>query len=803
MKSRTATPRRSDAQTSKGEAVPMVTVQNVNVPGYTGGGRRATAYRGNSQRESARQSGAPPRKNPDEEAVKPPLPPYDDRARRLVRTSKVSWHHLIRKPFPVAPNGVQIMDSSRPAIRCHPVVSAVSAACFVIGVLVLTALPVDARVVRVVVDSRLPLAGGQAFGAAGAYERIVGRVFYAFDPSNPYDRQIVDLSLAPRNASGEVEAWGEVVILRPVDSTKASGLTLVDVTNRGGQTTFVFHLGARRDLPADSPEYYGDGLLLQRGVTIVAIGWQFDLPAQVGLLHFSAPPVGDDGHLVTGLLRSDVTVDAPTRTMSLGHAVGASRTVAYPVADPDDAANVLTVRTDPVGERTVVPRSAWRYAREEAGGTVVDDPRSIYMAEGFLPGKIYEAVYRAKGAVVVGTGMAAVRDIISYLKYDPASVAPTRFGIAYGVSQTGRFLRHFLYQGFNTDEQGRQAFDGIFAHTAGAGRGSFNHRFAQPSRDAQPYSTFFYPTDVFPFTSTEEIDPATGARGGLLTSASARAHLPKVFYVDGGYEYWGRAASLTHTTVDGLRDVPFTPGERRYVVASAQHSSPAPFPPPAASRDQAAPSYRGNVMDQRLALRALFVALSDWVMRGTTPPPSCYPTLARGELVSPGTGGLRGIPGVPAARVPAQPYRMDLGPQWRDGVIGVEPPRIGAPFTVLVPRTDRLGNDAAGIRSIELRVPLATYLPWHLRTGLPSGTDRLMSFTGTFIPLARTEQERRTGGDLRPSIERLYAGRAGFLRRVDAEAQALVRERFLLQGDVQAARQRMAETWDWIAGQAR
>ncbi len=678
--------------------------------------------------------------------------------------------------------------------------SAVLAAC---TLSLLAASPLDARVVRMVIDSRQPLAGGRAFGAAGAYERIVGRMFYAFDPSNPHDRQIVDLSLAPRNTAGEVEAWGEIVILRPADPARGSGLTLVDVTNRGGQTTFVFNLGARRDLPPDAPEFYGDGFLLGRGVTVVAIGWQFDLPVQAGLLHFYPPPVGDGAHQVTGLVRSDVTIDAPTRTISLGHAVGASRAVAYPVADPGDSANVLTVRDDPVGERRVVPRAAWRFAREESDGTVVDDPRSIYMAEGFQPGKIYEAVYRANDAVVVGTGMAAVRDIISYLKHDPASPAPTRFGVAYGVSQTGRFLRHFLYQGFNTDEQGRQAYDGIFAHTAGAGRGSFNHRFAQPSRDAQPYTTFFYPTDLFPFTSVEETDPETGMRGGLVTGAASVSHMPKVFYVDGGYEYWGRAASLTHTTVDGRRDAPFTASERRYVIASAQHSSPAPFPPPPTSRDQAASSYRGNVMDQRLTLRALFVALSDWVMHGTTPPPSRYPTLAKHELVAPARLAFPAIPGVAAARIPTQPYRLDFGPRWKDGIIDVEPPRLGAAFTVLVPRVDRFGNDAAGIRSIELRVPLATYLGWHLRTSLPSGTDHLMSFTGSFIPLPRTEQERASSGDGRPSLERLYASREVFLKQVDAAELALVGERFLLKQDVPAARQRMADTWDLIARQGK
>ena len=209
------------------------------------------------------------------------------------------------------------------------------------------------------------------------------------------------------------------------------------------------------------------------------------------------------------------------------------------------------------------------------------------------------------------------------------------------------------------------------------------------------------------------------------------------------------------------------------------------------------------MLDQRLALRALFVALSDWVMRGTPPPPSSYPTLARGELVAPAARTFPAIPGVPAARIPMQPYRLDFGPRWKDGFIDVEPPNLGRPFTVLVPRVDRFGNDAAGVRSIELRVPLASYLPWRLRTGLPSGIDRLVSFTGTFVPLSRTEQERTSSGDARPSLEGLYASREAFLAQVDAAASALVKERFLLEQDVTAARQRMADTWDFIARQPK
>jgi hypothetical protein len=658
----------------------------------------------------------------------------------------------------------------------------------------------DARVVRVVVDSRQLVAGGQPLGAAGPCERIVGRVFYAFDPGNPHDRQIVDLALAPRNERGEVEAWGDFVIVRPADPARRSGLTVVDVTNRGGQTTFVFNLGARRDASPDSAEFYGDAFLLARGITVAAIGWQFDVPPEAAaLLHFTPPQAGTPANPVTGLVRSDVTIDQLTRTMSLGHGVGASRAVGYPVADPADTANVLTVRDGPTSERRVVPRATWRFAREDAGGAVVDDPRSVYLADGFQPGRIYELVYRATGAVVVGTGLAAVRDFASYLKYDETSIAPTRYAVAYGVSQTGRFLRHFLHEGFNADEQGRKAFDGVFSHTAGAGRGSFNHRFAQPSRDAQPYSTFFYPTDVFPFTSIEEFDPETGARGALLGETVDKASLPKVFYVDGGYEYWGRAASLAHVTVDGRADIAFTTAERRYVIASAQHSSPAAFPPAASARVAGQPAYRGDVLDQRLALRALMAALADWVTRGAAPPPSSYPTLARRELVPSSAVRFPTIPGVAMARVPGQPYRVDYGPRWAQGIVDTEPPRLGTPYTVLVPAVDAFGNDAAGIRSIELRVPLATYFPWQLRTGQAAGADRLVSFAGTFVPLPRTEADRRASGDSRPSIARLYPTRDAFLHQVDRAAAAMVRERVLLPGDVAAARQRMAATWDWIA----
>ena len=148
------------------------------------------------------------------------------------------------------------------------------------------------------------------------------------------------------------------------------------------------------------------------------------------------------------------------------------------------------------------------------------------------------------------------------------------FGL--GISQSGRFLRHFLAQGFNADEEGRQVFDGLFIHVAGAGVGSFNHRFAQPSRDAQPVSALFYPTDLFPFTDLPETDPETGARGRPPRPGRADRVVPKIFTTNTSYEYWGRAASLVTTSPDGKSDVPI-PEDVRVYSSRGCSISPARF----------------------------------------------------------------------------------------------------------------------------------------------------------------------------------------------------------------------------------
>ncbi|HZD03933.1 MAG TPA: alpha/beta hydrolase domain-containing protein, partial [Longimicrobiales bacterium] len=427
-----------------------------------------------------------------------------------------------------------------------------------------------------------------------------------------------------------------------------------------------------------------------------------------------------------------------------------------------------------------MPRESWRFVPDSAGRLT-----RVMVEGGFVPGRIYELVYRAANPRVVGLGLAAVRDVMSYARYGLDSPFPARRGIAFGVSQTGRFLRHFLYQGFNVDEEGRTVFDGMLIHSAGAGRGSFNHRFAQPSRDAHPYSSFFYPTDLFPFTSRTLLDPVAGVEDGLLAH-TPEGHRPLTFYTNTGYEYWGRAASLIHTGPGGLEDVPPLPNERIYHLAGGQHFVGA-FPrassrPAGDSAAAAPPVLQGNPLDFLPTLRALAVAMVGWVESGAPPPASAYPTLGEGTLVPPGGVAYPGIPGLTTARVAHEAYRADYGPEFRQrGVITRQPPDLGAPFPSLVSQVDGLGNEVAGVRGIELRVPVATYLPWNLRgPGAPAAPEELSDFVGTLVPFPRTDGERNAWGDPRPSLEALYGGRSRYMRRVVAAIRQLTELGFLL-----------------------
>jgi len=638
------------------------------------------------------------------------------------------------------------------------------------------AAPATAEVRRVVVSAREPVLGGD-------YEKLAGTLELELDPTHPANAVIVDLDRAPRNGRGRVEASADFMVLRPRRPPPGGSMALFEVSNRGGKALLPYFNRATWSRDPSRADDFGDRLLMRLNLTLIWVGWQFDVPREPGLLRLRAPIARESGGAIEGLVRSDWTVERTIATLPLAH----RGHVAYPVADPAHPDNVLTVRSARLGPREVVPRARWRF---------IDDGTAIQLDGGFEGGRIYELVYRARDPVVVGIGLAAVRDVVSWARNDPRSDFPVSSALAFGVSQSGRFLRHFLYQGFNTDEAGRKVFDGMLIHTAGAGRGSFNHRFAQPSRDAHRFSTFFYPTDLFPFTTRTQTDPETGIADGLLARSAERPeHRPKIMFTNTGYEYWGRAASLIHTSPDARTDVPRLPDERIYHLAGGQHFI-GEFPPSAAER--AGEAYRGNPLDFLVTLRALLTRLVEWVGAGRTPPDSAYPTLAAGTLVPVRALRLPRIPDLAAPSVAHEAYRVDYGPRWAAGIITREPPGIGAAFPTLVSQVDADGNELGGVRGVELLAPLATYTPWQLRGGDGPHAGELVDFLGTYVAFPRTEAERTRRGDSRTSIEQRYADKPAYVEAATRAARSLAAAGLLLPEDVGAAVARAEAHWDWI-----
>ena len=511
-----------------------------------------------------------------------------------------------------------------------------------------------------------------------------------------------------------VEFSADFYMLKPRDSAKGNGTLLFEVSNRGGKgMVSMFNRPQATGNDPQTPEALGDGFLMEQGYSLVWLGWQFDVAETPGLLRLHAPRIQ-----ATGLVRSEYIPTAATDILPFGE----RNHLPYAVADVKSGD--LTVRDTHDGPRQAIPRSQWNY----------DDTGRIRVTGGLKPGRIYEFVYTAKDPAVVGLGPAAVRDLIAYPKHDGGPMLlgdQPRFlkrAIGFGTSQSGRFLRTFVYQGFNADEKGRKVFDGLWPHVAGAGRGSFNFRFAQPSRDAQPFGNFFYPTDLFPFTDTEQTDPETGERGSLLAKATEQKVVPKIFYTNGSYEYWGRAASLIHTQ-------PAASDTRIYFITGAQHGA-GHFPP---STTEA--KYPSNPLDYRYVMRALLTAMNRWLIDGTEPPTSSYP--ADDQLTTPAKLKFPAIPGVkPPARAHTA-YHVDYGPQFRTaGLITKEPPVIGKAFHARVPEVDADGNETSGIRLPELVHPLGTYTGWNYRRENIGAPNEAIAFIGSFFAFAPTADKK-------------------------------------------------------------
>jgi hypothetical protein len=603
-----------------------------------------------------------------------------------------------------------------------------------------------AEVTKVTIAQRTPVLEGQAFGNTGPYEKLVGTIEFALAPANRHNKAIVDIEHATKGADGKVHFTADLFVLQPVDPARGNGVLLFEISNRGNKGMLGRFNRAQNNRDPTTAAHMGDGFLMREGYTLVWVGWQFDVAPPN--LRIEAPAVNVPGRVRVTTIQNEKRTDATFNDLP----------GSYVPVDPNDPSATLTVRTLFRDQPAPLPRSTWRF------GTPADNGRPrVILDTGFEPGRIYEVDFAATGARVAGVGFAAIRDAASAFRYRTDLPVLGRTAYVFGISQSGRFLRQFLHDGFNADERDRKAFDLVWPHIAGAGMGSFNERFALPG-----YSSF--PATQFPYTDLEQAD-ATGRRDGLLSRYPSRLQ-PKVIYTNTPVEYWGqgRAAALTHTSLDGTRDLTLPDNVRSYLLAGTQHGEAA-FPP-APGQGQALP----NPIPQGDVMRALLRAAHLWASGKTPAPPSLYPRLRNGTLTP-----------LDRLRFPVLPGRAD--PKVIEG------PLASLPF--LVPQVDEDGNEIAGIRVPEHVVPLATTTGWNFRARRIGNPTAIVALLGSYIPFPRTPAERQTNADPRPLISDRYKNRDDYLTRIRAAALALVKSGFMLEEDVEFSVQRAGRHWDW------
>jgi len=527
------------------------------------------------------------------------------------------------------------------------------------------------------------------------------------------------------------------------------------VVNRGRMGVLGRFNGAPgSDSPMTAADF-GNGYLMREGYTVVIVGWQFDLRSP--LLRVEAP-----------------TIDALIEPISVRLILDAKANEAtfadaplYEATNPGDPANTLTVRDHYWDKPTSIARDKWHFVAGPGAPRVALDG-------GFEPGRWYEVTFKATGARVVGVGLAAIRDAASAFRYRTDLPVHGDSAYVFGASQDGRFLRQFLYDGFNADEHDRRVFDAVWAHIAGAARGNFNERFGMPNSQS-----VFSPTR-FPFTTEEET--LNGERGALLGRYKADQR-PKLFLSNTPVEYWGggRAAALIHTSPDGKQDLSVPSDVRIYFLSGTQHGE-SDFPP-ARTRGQ----QLENPVPQREVMRALLRGLHDWVRQGTAPPESRYPKLSDGTLTPVAGVKFPAIPGVGNPRVIPGPG------QTRNGKNELLP--------YLVPQVDADGNDVAGIRVPDISVPVATNTGWNFRgESIGNSTSEVYNNMGSYIPFAATKAERETRKDPRLSIAERYHDRDDYLTKLRAAAQELVKGHYLLPDDVENVVKRGQAQWEYLTG---
>src|SRR5262245_35550661 len=664
-------------------------------------------------------------------------------------------------------------------------------------------------ITRFVIKRRETFADGHEFPITGAYEKLVGKFYGEVDPRNRLNRIIVNLDKAPRNKRGKVEYWSDFCILKPLDMARGNGKIFYDAPNRGGKRIVAFLNDAPQSNDPSTIEDAGNGFLMRQGYTIVWCGWQGDLMPQKDWLVMRVPVATINGEELTRGVRTEIVVEE--KGIQSQPLSGDERVKSYAAASLNKSLATLTVREKGYGRRIPIDESQWEFAACTKDGrkTIRPSAQDLYLRSGCKPGYIYEFIYPAKNPLVLGLGFAVVRDLISFLRYqmkdakgklnplatannpllslppfrgenkrEGKQITSIRNAYAWGRSQSGRFLRDFVYHGFNEDESHRKVFDAIAPHVAGGGRIFLNYEFARPVTSSQQHTNQLDP-ELFPHAYNVLRDAQTGRRDGILKRPKTD---PYVFHTQTSTEYWQKRGCLAHTDGKG-HDITPPDKVRIYVIASAQHNSPFGSEPVKEDTQQLVnPLPAGDV------LRALMVALDLWVTQGIPPPPSQYSRVTDGTLVQPDSDGT-GFPEIPGVRFAGLHNRqlfLDYGQNILHGRIDVHPPRhIGnGAYTILVPRVDRDGNDVSGIRLPVVQVPIGTYTGWNLQPRRLA-EDELSGLLGSFMPFAKTRTERRKLRDPRLSLTERYKSHSDYIKKVSHAARILVDQRYLLPEDAE------------------
>ncbi len=617
-------------------------------------------------------------------------------------------------------------------------------------------------ITRLVIAKRQIAYGGASFGTAGPYEILAGTAYGELAPHAPANASIVNLNRAPVNATGHVEYRVDFMILKPVDLKKGNGRLIYDFVNRGRNTILRLDDSGDSFTASDA----GNHFLMARGYTVAWSGWQADAPSAPGFLKAYVPIIMEKSKPATGMNRDEFT-DVPAGAIF-------SQALSYPVL-LDSTGSTLTVREHEADARKPLPRSSWHF---------IDERHVEITAEpGFDRGAIYELIYPATNETVADVGLAASRDFVSFLRYadkdstglnNPThdSGAPFKAALAFGISQTGRAINDFLYQGFNADINGRMVFDGAMPLLSATRRTFTNFEFAQPGRFARQHEDHEYGGDQFPFSYATTKDAVTGKTDGFLLQCEKSHTCPRIVHLDSDTEFWQNRDSLAVTDTSGH---PLTLPEnvRVYMMSGLAHF-------PALNWNT-----RGNCQQLQNALnygayaRALLVALDRWVTDGVAPPPSAFPNLKSHTLL-PIAKVQASYPAIPAA--PFSPLYNQLQVMDQQSM---PPEASGRTYPLFFPPVDADGNPQGGIVLPEIAVPIATYSGRNVRAeGFSAG--ELCGLSGSYIPFAATKQERLADGDPRLSLEERYKSPQDYAEKRKRAVDALVQQGFVLPEDADA-----------------